>query len=273
MKARISVLFSIVTAGYVAIFLAQDSANQHTNLRLSPPLPTPFYEISGPFKQLVADILLIKTKVFLGGRSAETDPLSYAENLDRQFSAISDLHPELLDIYYLCESSLSWISRPSAERSNQILSAGLEGRPEQWTIPFFIGFNNFRYLQDNDVAIRFLSMAANKPFAPEWVGSLANLLSTDGGDIVAGFLLLREMRNQTVDPLLRSNLDRDISQYQNALVVLRAIASYNNINGHRPGQLTDLIPKFLAMLPRMEDGYELEYFNQRLHLHKATGQP
>lgn len=272
MKARVFVLFSIVTASYFATFLAQDATYRQANLRLRPPLPSPFYELGGPFKHLLGDILLIKAKVFLGGRASDTNPLTYALNLERHYSVITQLHPKLLDTYYLCESSLPWISRFFAERSNKVLSAGLDARADHWTIPFFIGFNYFRYLQKNDASVHFLTMASEKPQAPEWVGFLAKLLSTDGGDIVAGFLFLREMKNRAVDPQLRSRLDKDIVEYQKALIVLRGIASFTKARGRKPRSINELIPDFLNALPKMGNGYKLEYSNQRLHLYKNSAE-
>lgn len=226
--------------------------------------------MGGPFKQLLADMQLIKAEVFLGGRAPDTDPLSYAQNLDRHYSAVAALHPKLLDTYFLAESSLAWINPEYAERTNQILSSGFEPRADQWSIPFFAGFNAFRYLQDNAKAVHYLTIAKSRPASPEWINSLTRLLSMDGGDIVVGFLLLREMKHQSSDPLQRASLDRDMTEYQKALLVLRGLGSFKNSHGHLPNRLSELTPEFLPNLPRMENGYELEFVNQQLHLRKTA---
>lgn len=266
MKLHRAILFSVVTAGYFAVFLTVDTIHQNTEPQLPSPLPAPIYELGGPFKELLGDLLLIQTKVFLGGKAAGTDPLSYAENLDRHLATVSVLHPRLLDTYFLCESSLPWISKHYAEQSNQILIAGSAARPELWTIPFFTGFNYFRFLQDNSAAVYFLEIAAGRPSGPQWVSDLARILTMDGGEIVASFLFLREMRRQTRDPELRARLDIGMNEHQKAMRVLRAIASFKKIRGHKPDKLTELMPQFIAKLPKMENGYSLTYAHGQLHL-------
>ncbi len=251
---------------YGGLFLVQESQQHHRRHYLSETLPSAVQKVSlGYLHQIGAEMLYVKAVVFLGGRE-DTETESYAPTLARHFQVMADLHPRFQDIYYLCESSLSWISPAYAQLVNQVLEKGIRARPDLWTLPFFVGFNYFRYLDRPDEASTYLWQAARVESAPVWIGHLATILAAEGGNIYGGLLWLKAMLAAEEDEAMKARYRVDIAEFEKALMVAEALKRYRKKYGQPPVELEDLMPEFLARLPEMGEGYELVYESQNLRL-------
>jgi len=256
-----------VVVAYVALFIQVESGHRGTVSELTPTLPARMQQVAWSYmRQLGAEMLYIKAAVFLGGRSPEAKPESYAPTLAEHFDVMSRLHPKLIDTYYLCESSLSWISPDNARFVNSILDRGIEARPKQWMLPFFEGFNNWRYLNEPKKAASYLWRAVDTHAAPRWVGQLATILAAENGDIYGGLVWLQAMLEKETDPDLRTRYKADISEFRKAMRVLQAINQYQKLHGHKPARLSELVPHFLPTLPTMSHGFTLTYDPPHLNL-------
>jgi len=253
---------------YGALFSVQEAAQQGRAVELTPTLPAALQRTLGYFRQIGAEMLYIKTAVFLGGRPPGTPPQTYAGQLAQHFQVISALHPKFLDTYYLSESSLPWIDTEYAKRANRVLESGARARPDEWFIPFFIGFNYFRYLHEPIKAATWLHQASQTRNAPSWLGHLSALLSARGGDIVGGLIWLRAMLAAEEDERTRAMYRADIAEFTKAARVLGAIYAYERRHGRAPESLDDLSPEFLKRLPEMQRGYVLDYNRPNLHLER-----
>ena len=196
-------LASVIMA-YTLVFLLQESHVKHAQYELEPTLPVQLQQASlGYLHQLGAEMLHIKAAVFLGGIRSAVAPETYVDNLADHFDIATTLHPKLLDIYYLAESSLSWIGNDSVRRANHVLDKGARARPDQWVLPFFAGFNSFYYLKEHDAAAEHLQRAAAVEGAPRWIGHLASVIAGRGGDIYGGLMWLRAMLADEEDQEVR----------------------------------------------------------------------
>jgi len=266
MTTRISIITLIVVYGM--LFSAQETAQKRGVVTLTPALPLVLQRTLGYLRQFGAEMLYIKAAVFLGGRAEGTPPQAYADTLAEYFQTISQLHPKLIDSYYLSESSLPWIDAEQAKRTNQILETGVRSHPQEWFIPFFIGFNEFRYLNHPVKAANWLQQASEIKHAPAWLGHLSAILSARGGDILGGLAWLRAMKIAETDEATKKMYDADIAEFEKAARVLGAISAYERIHGKAPGTLKDLMPAFLEHLPEMQRGYVLDYKRPDLHLER-----
>jgi len=257
-------------AAYVALFIQVESGHRDTTPELTPTLPARMQQVAWSYMhQLGAEMLYIKAAVFLGGRSPNTKPESYAPTLADHFDVMSKLHPKLIDTYFLCESSLSWLSPDNARFVNSILDRGIAARPKQWMLPFFEGFNHWRYLNDPKTAASYLWRAVDTHTAPRWVGQLATILAAENGDIYGGLAWLQAMLEKETDPDLRARYKADITEFRKAMHVLQAIHQYQKVHGHKPAHLSELVPHFLTALPTMSHGFTLTYDPPRLNLKRS----
>lgn len=260
-------LFFALLAIYGGLFFLQESQQRHVRHELSETLPSTIQQAAlGYLHQLGAEMLYVKTVVFLGGRDSGISMESYAPSLARHFQAMADLHPRFQDTYYLCESSLSWISPGYARLVNQVLEKGIRARPDLWSLPFFVGFNYFRYLDRPDEASTYLWQAARVESAPVWLGHLATILAAEGGNIYGGLLWLKAMLVTEEDEAMKARYRADIAEFEKALMVAEALKRYREKYGQPAAKLNDLRPEFLARLPEMGGGYELVYKSQNLRL-------
>ncbi len=255
---------------YTGVFILQESQQQYGQHHLGETLPARLQQISlGYLHQLGAEMLYVKVMVFLGGRGQGESVTSFAPTLDRHFQVISDLHPYFQDTYYICESSLSWISPKFARRVNLVMEKGMEARPDLWMLPFFAGFNYFRYLDQPGEASKYLWEASKADEAPEWIGHLATTLAAEGGDIYGGMLWLKAMLVVEDNEMASARYRADIVEFEKAIVVLQALNRYRKQYGQEPATLDDLKPEFLLDLPEMERGYELWYEASTLRLRRG----
>jgi len=235
-------------------------------------MPFELHKAQGYLRQLAAELLYIKTVVFIGGREGGTDPESYADQLATNFHIMANLHPKLQDIYYICEPSLSWINTDSARRANEVLDIGVQAHPDQWFIPFFVGFNHFRYLNEPSVASNYLHKASLINGAPIWIGHLSVMLAAQGGNITTGLLCLKAMLATEEDEAAKSRYRKAITDFEKATLVLQAIASYEELHGTPPSSLQELVPEQLNHLPALRDMYILEYVPPHLYLRRKNAE-
>jgi len=264
MRARMGITALIVAYGM--LFSAQETVQGRGIVTLTPVLPITLQRTLGYLRQFGAEMLYIKAVVFLGGRAPGTPPQTYADTLAEHFQIISQLHPKLLDTYYMSESSLSWINAEQAKRANQILETGVRARPNAWVIPFFAGFNEFRYLNHPIRAAGWLQQASEIKNSPIWLGHLSAILSARGGDILGGLAWLRAMKVAETDEAMKKMYDVDITEFEKAARVLGAISAYERTHGKPPLTLEALSPGLLEHLPKMRHGYVLDYNRPNLHL-------
>lgn len=80
-----------------------------------------------------------------------------------------------------------------------LLQRGMRERPDDWRIPFQLGFLESFYLNHMDAAARAMSVAARTPGAPRYIGFLATRLAADAGAVDMGEQLAAAMEAQTTE--------------------------------------------------------------------------
>lgn len=263
--------FASILLIYLSAFFLQERQVRHAPPHLSPTLPARVHKIAaGYMYQLLAEMLYIKTTVFLGGRTPDQEHHSYAPTLADHFSVISTLHPDFIDTYFMCESSLSSLGHDYAQKTNAVLENGIAAKPDNWILPFFKGFNHFYYLDEPLEASTVLYSASQIPEAPVWLGHLASILSAKGGDIYAGLIWLKAMLATEKDEITQARYRNEIIVFEKAVQVLKAVREYENTFNHSPPALEDLAPKFLPRIPTLEEGYTLVWNPPTLRLTRPS---
>ena len=114
------------------------------------------------FDELASDYLFLKTLVFIGGTVAKKNAVFVTEPewqwIINSLEVSTDLDPYFVDPYYIGNAYIAWDAR-KVQEANMLLEKGVRYRTWDWTLPFFIGFNNFYFLKDNDAASKYLMEA------------------------------------------------------------------------------------------------------------------
>lgn len=236
---------------------------------LQPAMPVSFYTIAaGYLKQLAAEMLFIRTSVFLGGVPPGTPETTYQLALGNNFDVMTRLYPRFLDPYYFCQAFLPHISPEAAEQTSMVLKTGIKAYPEDQVLRFFYASNFFLAMNEPLKGAEAFAEAAKLPNAPPMFGHLAALLSAQGGDIAAGLISLKVLLKGEKDEVVRKRYQEEIAIFEQAMEVNEALKAYVGKNGTAPESLQQLVPDFISQLPDIRDSFTLVYDPPNLHLRR-----
>jgi len=263
------ILLVIMILLYGNLFVSQEKKRLERQVDLQTAMPVSFYKIAaGYLEQLAAEILFIRTSVFLGGVASETPATSYADRLGNNFDVMTRLYPRFLDPYYFCQGFLANVSYEAAVKANTIFETGIAAYPDDLILRFFYGTNFFLSLNEPLKGARVFEEAARLPGAPPMFGHLAALLSAKGGDVAAGLVLLKAMLAVEKNDIVRARYEEEIIIFEQAMIVQKAITSYTQTYGTAPRSLGQLVPEFIPLIPVIKDSFRLVYVPPFLHLQR-----
>lgn len=149
---------------------------------------------SGEFKGVVADMMFLNASNFVGRKLMERAEPSAAEwqqfylLLDR----ITELDSRFLDPYVFAEMILAWQAGMYAQ-AELLLQKALISRPEDWRMPYYIGFNYFYFQKMYTEGSRYMMQAANISGSPPYLADLATRLAFYGERSKTALLFLKQM--------------------------------------------------------------------------------
>ena len=203
---------------------------------------------AGEFKGILADYLLLKASVFLGGRyeAAENDWIA-VYHLFKQSLA---LDPYFFQTCYFIQANLPWEAK-MPQKAVELLEISREYRYWDWQPGFYIGFDHFHFLNDNLTASRYLMETSKMPNAPTLLGLLGARLAQKGGKTEAGIIFLQAMYKNTDDKKTRRQINVRIEALQGVLVIEKAIEKFVSKFGNPPQSLDEMVEVgIIAQLPK-----------------------
>ncbi|MFZ5864019.1 MAG: hypothetical protein ACOYXR_14430 [Nitrospirota bacterium] len=231
--------------------------------QLDPPLqlPAPVLRLASlEYHNLVADLLFSRTLSFYGGKRHRGETIDEAtyRTIYQRLSAASDLDPYFVDPYYFGEAVLAWEAHLPRE-ANALLDRGRISRPDDWVMPFFMGFNAFYFLQDNALASKYLMEAARRPGSAPLIGLLATRVASKSGSAEVAVAFLDEFAARTSDRATRDKIQRRAHALQGIVILEQAMRRYRQAFGVGPSDLGALVERgVLSALP--VDPYGGEYY-------------
>jgi tetratricopeptide (TPR) repeat protein len=186
---------------------------------------------------------------------------------------VTDLDPRHGYAYQTAGIVLSSVGR--LDESDRILKKGMgPERPNWWSYPFYVAFNNYFYRGDYVEAARWAKIAARTPGASANISHLALALDVKSGSPDDAVRFLEEMRSVAKDDKTAAALDE---QYR--LAVLQrdfarldaAVGAYRQQTGHPPRDLGLLVSA--GLLPELPaaDPFGGTYYLDREGTVHATG--
>jgi hypothetical protein len=226
-------------------------------------LPSPILKITAlEFHGLAADFLFLKALTFYGGTVDRKERPRIKEQEWRWMydvlDASTDLDPYFFDPYYFANANFTWEAHRVKE-TNALLAKGSRYREWDWTIPFFMGFNEFYFLHDNAKASEYLMEGAKRPDADPILAALAVRMAYKGNRTEIAIAFLQETLEKTKDKNARKELGMRLEVLQGVLALERAVEAYKSTFGKPPHDLKDLPAKgFIARIP--VDPYGGEFY-------------
>jgi len=180
----------------------------------------------------------------------------------------TDLDPYFVDPYYLGNAYLTWEGNKVRE-ANKLLEKGVQYRTWDWTLPFFIGFNSFFFLQDNDNASKYLMEASRRPGGSPMLASLAARLAYKERRTETAIDFLKETLKNTDDEAMKKSYMTRIKALKGVLFLENAVSTFKIKYGRSPVEIGELMEKrIVSELPH--DPYGGSYFLDRKGIIRNT---
>lgn len=126
------------------------------------------------YDSLVADLLWLQLIQYFGNTGNVSNLLPELYSL---INNIITLDPYFTDAYIFGAYAL--VENKEFDRAANILERGLKSNPEEWYLPYQLGFLYYIYMKNKLAAARWLSKAGDVKDAPVFLKKLAATLYTD----------------------------------------------------------------------------------------------
>jgi hypothetical protein len=218
--------------------------------------------VSGEFGSLLADYLLLKASVYLGGRY--TTPDSCKKAVSTLFRQSATLDPYFFQTCYFVQGHLPWWKGDFIKQGIDILEISRQHRYWDWQPGFYIAFDYFYFLKDNLTASGYLMDLSEKfeTKSSKFFGLLGARLSQKGGQTKASIAFLKAMHARTENEDTKEEILRRIKSLKGILKLEKAIAQFRSMFfGHPPNTLEQIVEagilKTLPINPSGRDGLYL----------------
>jgi hypothetical protein len=153
-------------------------------------------------------------------------------------------------------------SEEDVRQANRLLERSLEYHPDEWRNRFYLGFNHFYYLEEDEPAAHWLEEAAKLEGSPRYLGGLAARLraGTAGIEVAAG--MIQRLLAGTEDPYAKAEYEKmldEIETERRARFLDAARRAYRKGHGEDIRSVEDLLKgpyPVLQKLPPEPHGWE-----------------
>lgn len=211
--------------------------------------------VSLGYSSVIADLLWLEVVQAIGEkRTNEADyPWIY-----HAADVVTTLDPKFEYSYEIAGIALDLGQQ--FELSNQILLKGVKNNPDDWKIPYYLGFNYFFYLNDYPNAAKYMSLSATLPGHSAYLPGLAARLYVEAKDPSLALEFLKNTYQDTKDESVKQQIEtriREVMIERDILLLNKAMESYTQKYKKRISSLSDLVSsKYIDKIPDEPfDGY------------------
>jgi hypothetical protein len=158
------------------------------------------------FDATVADYYWVQAVLLAGG---SRNPTGESLHLGRLIDVVTTLDPWVDHPYRF---AAVWLTSTldDVRHANMLLRRSFDPHPDEWRNRFYLGFNLFFYLDDNEGAADALLEASRLPGSPRYLPRLVARLRSESADLGAAGIFLEELVRTAPDEGSRA-------EYQSAL--------------------------------------------------------
>ncbi len=217
-------------------------------------LPSAITKIAAlEFRGLASDVLFLNSMVFIGTSQQRKERPRVKEWewqwWSKMLDTATDLDPYFFDPYFYANAFLPWDAKMVVE-ANHLLEKGSRYRDWDWMLPFFIGFNDFFFLQKDDEAAPYLMEASRRPGGQPMFASIAARLAFKENRTETAIFFLEETARRTNDESLKRVYETRIKALQSIAILEKGLSAYKKKFGRSPSDVRELVDrKILNTLP------------------------
>lgn len=244
--------FAVMLAMIPAYVSSLSSLSQmHHNLPkgndASPVLPSAVLKLTSlEHDGVTSDFLYLKGLVFYGSTYEGEGKTQRAVKgweytwLYHTLKAATELDPYFLDPYVFANSVLVW-DAGMAREANALLEKGSRYRDWDYWLPFYLGFNYYYFLHDNDKASASLMEASKRPGAGSFIPFFAARIAYKGNRTENAILFLEGVLKTTKDESMRKDYETRLETLKRILFLENAVAAYREKTGGAPDNFNALL--------------------------------
>lgn len=208
------------------------------------------------FHHLGADVLWLKLVQVLGNKRNSADEYEW---MAHALEVITTLDPQYGDAYYTGGVILGDLAH-RADLANRLLGRGAEANPNDWRLPFLLGYNHYFLMGDSSKGAEYLMRAASLPGHPAYLSGLATRLAAEAGNPITALAFLEARLRETQDQQMREFFMarmKEVMIERDVQLLDRSVESYQEIHGTLPATLEALVhARILAAIPAEPFGGE-----------------
>jgi hypothetical protein len=226
-------------------------------------IPSPILKIAMlEFQGIASDVLFIEAMVFIGEtqQRKETPRVKAWEWnwLNKILDVATDLDPYFFDPYYYANAFLPW-DAGMVKETNKLLAKGSQHRDWDWMLPFFIGFNDFYFMQNDSEAAEYLMEASRRPGGDPLLASIASRLAFKENRTKTAIYFLEETAKYTEDSNLKDRFETRIKALQSIENLDSSVTLFTKKFKRVPSSIDELVTKnIINQLPH--DPYGGTYY-------------
>jgi hypothetical protein len=185
----------VLAAACIALKPALDGWTRpdHRHERLYFPKAAGLRAASLGFHAAAADWLWLRTTQYYGAYRRDEHDLRYFDGLVEAVTALDPRFVEVYDFYSL----VLCFDKGEFTRAVDVLERGLLANPDDWRLPFKIGFIHYVFLRQYEVAAMWFASAAECPGATDFCRRFAAFSKRRAGDQAGSLILWQELGRTT----------------------------------------------------------------------------
>jgi hypothetical protein len=211
------------------------------------------------FTALAADYYWLQAVQVVG--AANFAPSRSADYIGKLLDVVTELDP-WVDHPYRFGAVWMTDSEKSIRHANTLLRRGIAYHPEDWRDRFYLGFNQFYYLEENEAAAETLEPATRLTRAPAYLSPLVARLRSQSGGLDSAAIFLDELARQAPDGYKRAEYEKALDEVETerrARFLDDARREYQRRNGRDITAVGDLLAgpsPVLRQIPAEPNGWE-----------------
>jgi tetratricopeptide (TPR) repeat protein len=192
------------------------------------------------YHHLGADLLWLRLVQVIGNKRNNADEYAW---MYHALDVITTLDPQYVYAYYAGGVILGDLAnRP--DLSIRLLAKGVNANPEEWNIPFLLGYNYYFLLGDPAKGAEYIMKAASLPDRPAYLPGLATRMAAEAGNPDTALAFLEARLRETHDPQTRESLVNRMKEViieRDLHLLESAVAVYRTQHRSLPATLRDLV--------------------------------
>lgn len=161
----------------------------------------------------VGDYVWLQAVQYYGGYRRGEHDRRYFQGL---VEAVITLDPRFCEAYHFAALVLA-MDDADYEGAIDLLKRGILANPDNWRLPFTVGFIHYVYLRQWQVASVWFEAAARRPGASEFCQRFAAFSRRRAGDLEGSLLLWDHLARTTESADIRAVAERMVAQLQASL--------------------------------------------------------